>query len=79
MKKGFSKIMLSIGAIALLFYLECMDSGYKNTVLEQIGISLYESGLLASKMEQGPVFLRLAMGNQFFFSTARSEKLAKKA
>ncbi len=79
MKKGFSKIMLSIGAIALLFYLECMDSGYKNTVLEQIGISLYESGLLASKMEQGPVFLRLAMGNQFFFSTARSEKLAKKS
>lgn len=77
MKKGFSKIIVSLGAIALLFYLECMQSSYKNTILENIGISLYENGMLAAKMEQGPLFLRLAVGNRFFSPVSRSEKLAK--
>lgn len=75
MKKGLAKILLAVGAIAALIYLECAESSYKNIILQRIAMSLYENAFLASKMEPGPVFVRIVTGNQLLFLKSPQEAL----
>lgn len=77
MKKGLAKILLTVGVIAGLICLECVDSSCKNMILEKIGMSLYENAFLASKMEPGSLLVRMATGNQPLFSSSGRTKLAK--
>lgn len=76
MKKGLAKILLAVGTIAALMYLECADSSCKNIILQRIAMSLYENAFLASKMEPGPVLVRIVAGNQLLFSKPPQEALS---
>lgn len=76
-RRGFAKMILSVGIIVLLICLECIESRYKDAVLEKIGTSLYENAFLISKMNPGHVVVRLAVGNSLFIAWDPSEKQGK--
>lgn len=67
MRGKIARIMLSACMIAILICLEGVGREYKETVLEKIGVALYENALSVPKMKPGDWVVRTAMGNKLFF------------
>lgn len=76
MKRGLKGLILPVVVIALCIFSECVDSPWKDELLERAGCSLYKSAFIISKINSEQIFSKIAVGDKLYFESQEGEKQA---